>query len=104
VEGTKVDIPQAEIAAFCKKWRIVQFSLFGSVLTDAFRPDSDVDVLVQFEPDHPWSLFDHVRMQDELAHIFGRKVDLVSRKAIEGSAKRRHREILRTAKVVYEAA
>jgi predicted nucleotidyltransferase len=78
--------------------------LVGSVLTDKFRPDSDVDVLVQFEPDHRWSLFDQVAMQRELVEIFGRKVDLVSRKAIEGSAKRRHREILGSAKVIYEAA
>ena len=51
-----IDIPKETIAAFCQKWKIVEFSLFGSVLRDDFRPDSDVDVLVSFAPDAEWSL------------------------------------------------
>jgi predicted nucleotidyltransferase len=59
--------------------------LFGSVLRDDFRPDSDVDVLVTFAPEAEWSLFDHVTMEEELSSILGHKVDLVSRRAIERS-------------------
>jgi len=74
-----------KVAAFCGKWRITEIALFGSVLREDFRPDSDVDVLVKFAPDAEWSLFDHVAMQDELSGILGRKVDLVSRSAVERS-------------------
>jgi predicted nucleotidyltransferase len=85
MSSPRIDIPHDKIAAFCRKWRILRFALFGSVLTDDFRPDSDIDVLVKFEPDHPWSLFDHVRMQDELSEILGRRVDLVSQAGLERS-------------------
>jgi predicted nucleotidyltransferase len=78
-----LEIPTDRIAAFCRKWRITEFSLFGSVLRDDFRPDSDVDVLVAFEPDARWSLFDLVRMEGDLERIVQRKVDLVDRKAVE---------------------
>jgi predicted nucleotidyltransferase len=101
----RIDIPRDRIAAFCRKWRVRRFALFGSVLTDSFRPDSDIDVLVKFEPDHPWSLLDHVRMQEELAGIFGRPVDLVSQAGLERSENHlRKREILETAHPIYEAA
>lgn len=71
------------IAAFCQKWQIVEFAFFGSILRDDFGPESDIDVLVTFQPDHPWSLFDHIHMENELEAIFGRSVDMVSRAAIE---------------------
>lgn len=73
------------IAAFCRKWQIVELAMFGSALRDDFRPDSDVDFLVTFSADSEWSLFDRVTMSDELADIIGRRVDLVSRKALERS-------------------
>jgi predicted nucleotidyltransferase len=78
-------IDQEQLAAFCRRWRITELSLFGSVLRDDFRPDSDVDVLVTFAPDAPWTLFDLVRVEDELAAMLGRKVDLVERPAVEKS-------------------
>ncbi|NOS99378.1 MAG: nucleotidyltransferase family protein [Phycisphaerales bacterium] len=87
------------VAQFCRKWRIVEFALFGSVLRDDFRPDSDVDVLVGFNPDAPWSLWDHMDMQDELATMFGRPVDLVSKRALKNPF-RRH-EILTARQVIY---
>ena len=84
---------------------IERFALFGSVLADAFKPDSDIDVLVEFEADHPWSLFDHVRMQGVLSEILGRSVDLVSQAGLERSKNYiRKREILHTAHEIYEAA
>jgi predicted nucleotidyltransferase len=80
-----IPIPQAQIVAFCQKWKITEFSLFGSVMRDDFGPESDVDVLVGFEPDVSWGLLGLVRMERELASLFGRKVDLVIRKSIERS-------------------
>ena len=62
----KVPISRKKIANFCRRWNVVEFSLFGSVLREDFRPDSDVDVLVRFAPDARVSLFDLVEMQDEL--------------------------------------
>ena len=80
-----LDISKEQIAVFCRRWKIEEFSLFGSVLRDDFRPDSDVDVLVSFSPDADWSLLDHMAMEEELKVIFSRKVALVSRKALERS-------------------
>lgn len=98
----KIDIPKEKIAAFCRKWNIVELSLFGSVLRDDFRPDSDVDVLVTFSRDANWSLLDHIGMEDELSAIFGRKVDLINRRAIERSENYiRRKAILETAQPYY---
>ena len=84
----QIPIDRERIAAFCAKWKIREFSLFGSVLTDEFRPDSDVDVLVTFQPDAPWSLYEWVDMIDELVEIFGRKVDLVEEGALRNPFRR----------------
>lgn len=80
-----VPIDRDRLARFCRRWKVAEFALFGSVLRDDFRPDSDVDVLVAFAPDANWSLFDLVRMEDELSELLGRRVDLVERKAVEQS-------------------
>src|SRR5215210_3359419 len=84
-ERHNIELPSEQIADFCRRWKIVEFALFGSVLRDDFRPDSDVDVLVSFASDARWTLFDLVRMQDELKDIFGREVDLVERSSVERS-------------------
>ena len=65
---------------------IASSRVFGSALRDDFRPDSDLDLLVRFAPDADWSLMDHVAMEEELSGIVGRKVDLVSQRAIERSS------------------
>jgi uncharacterized protein len=102
----KLSLPQEKIAAFCRKWNVSEFALFGSVLREDFRPDSDVDVLVSFPSyDATPSLFDHVDMQDELVEIFGRPVDLLTRGGVEdGRNPIRKRAILNTARVVYAAS
>lgn len=101
----KIHLPADKIAAFCKKWKITELPLFGSVLRQDFGPESDVDVLVTFAADAQWSLLDHVEMQDELAATLGRKVDLVSRRGIERSRNPfRRKAILESAEVVYAAA
>lgn len=97
-----IDLPKDKIAEFCKKWKIREFSIFGSVLREDFRSDSDVDVLVDFKPDSGHTLFDLVAMIDELKNIFGRDVDLLTRKAVERSRNYiRRKEILSSAEVVY---
>ncbi len=71
----QIDVPRERIADFCRRWHIRNLAFFGSVLTDEFCPDSDVDVLVEFEPGHVPGL-DYVDAQEELSGILGRKVDL----------------------------
>jgi uncharacterized protein len=71
-----VEVPQAEIELFCKRNHVRKLSLFGSILTERFRPDSDVDVLVEFETDAAVTYLDLARMEQELSTMLGRKVDL----------------------------
>lgn len=97
----KINIPQDQIEAFCRRWKIKEFALFGSVLREDFHPDSDIDVLVSFAPDGGITFDNRVEMLDELAEIFGRPVDLVAKDAIRNPF-RRH-EILTTKEVVYAA-
>ena len=100
----KIAVPPQKIADICHRWKVTEFSLFGSVLRDDFRPDSDVDVLVTFAPNSRVSLFSLVQMEDELKNLFGRDVDLVERAAIEKSENYiRRKSILSNAQVVYVA-
>jgi predicted nucleotidyltransferase len=98
----KLSLPYEQIAEFCRKWNVSEFALFGSVLRDDFRPDSDVDVLLTWAPESRISLFDYGPMKDELEAMFGRKVDLVSKEGIQQSRNWiRKKEILGSARVVY---
>jgi predicted nucleotidyltransferase len=97
-----INLPGSQIADFCQRWHIRELALFGSVLRDDFRPDSDLDILVTFAPEANWSLLDHLRMERELATLLNRKIDLFSRQAVERSHNwMRRLEILNTAEVVY---
>jgi len=97
-----IDIPKSQIADFCRRWQISEFALFGSVLRDDFDAHSDLDVLVRFALGADWSLLDHLRMEQELADLLGREVDLLNKRAVEQSHNWiRRREILKTAEVVY---
>ncbi|MBI3915232.1 MAG: nucleotidyltransferase domain-containing protein [Chloroflexi bacterium] len=90
------------IDQFCQRWDIRELAFFGSALRDDFRSDSDFDILVTFAGDARWGLFDHVRMEQELEKIFGRSVDLITRRGLENSSNwLRREEILNTALVVY---
>ncbi len=80
-----ISLDRARIALFCRKWKIEQMWLFGSVLTKEFAPDSDVDFLVRFAPSARWSLFDIIEAKEELKTLVGRSVDLVERSAVEKS-------------------
>jgi predicted nucleotidyltransferase len=100
---TYIPINYEQIVAFCQKWQITEFALFGSVLTDDFRLDqSDVDVLISFDQKAHWTLLDWVDMEEEIKLIFQRDVDLVSRRGIERSQNMRRRQtILNSAQVIY---
>lgn len=93
-------IPEDQIAAFCRKHRIRKLAVFGSVLRDDFRDDSDIDVLVEFEPDARigWGI---VSIQAELSDLLGRTVDLGT---FNGLSKYIRRKVLNSAQVVYERA
>jgi len=97
-----INFPREQIENFCLKWQVAELALFGSVLREDFRPDSDIDILIAFSVEADWSLFDHIQMQQELTTIWQRKIDLISKRAIERSQNpiRRH-EILSTAQVIY---
>ena len=102
--SARIPIDHEKIAEYCRRWKIKEFALFGSVLRDDFRLDSDVDVLVTFAEDARWTLFNMVDMQDELQVIFGRKVDLVSRRGVESSQNYiRRKAILSSAEVIHVA-
>jgi uncharacterized protein len=101
------DLDRELIAAFCRKWQIRELSLFGSVLTNRFREDSDIDFLVTFEEPAPdwgpwgsrWS-----EMKEELESIVGRKVDLVEKRLVEASENYiRRRHILEHQQPIYVA-
>jgi predicted nucleotidyltransferase len=100
----RVSIPRKKLADFCRRWKVSELAFFGSVLRDDFRPNSDIDLLISFSPQAKNTLFDLVRMQNELKDIFGREVDLVERRAIEKSENYiRRKSILSNTKVIYEA-
>ena len=95
-------LPSREaLADLCERWRIRELSVFGSVARGSSRMDSDVDLLVTFEPDAPWSTLEIVDLREELASLFGRKVDLIEEKAIRNPY--RKASILRDKSVLYTA-
>jgi predicted nucleotidyltransferase len=97
-----VTLPMDQIADFCRRWKIRELAVFGSFLRDDFRPDSDLDFLYTFAADVPWTLFDLVTIEQELATIVGRDVDFVDRTSIERSENGiRRRAILGTAETIY---
>jgi uncharacterized protein len=103
MKKVRIELPFKQIEEFCKKWQIIEFSLFGSVLRDDFDVrESDIDVLYVFSKDAQWGL-EIVNMKIELESIFGRKVDLVSKKAIQKSHNPyRKRCILDSYEVIYD--
>ncbi len=101
MKKSNIDLPKKKIACFCSKWHVRQFALFGSVLQEHFKHDSDVDVMVDFEKGKSITLFDLVSMKDELEQIFEREVDLVTRQGIEQSRNYiRRKSILSSIEVV----
>lgn len=97
-------ISEDELSEFCERWRIRELSVFGSARRGDLTEDSDIDLLVDFEDDAEWSLFDHVEMEEELSTLIGREVDLITRRSIERSRNwLRRDEILSSSESVYVA-
>jgi len=96
-----IKVARADIEAFCRKWQVAEMALFGSVLREDFRPESDIDVLIDFTPDAPWTLYEWIDMRDELAALFGRPVDLTSKRALRNPF--RKKEILSSREIIYAA-
>ena len=94
-----INIPKSKIADYCKQHHIIEFALFGSVLTEDFKPGSDIDVLVTFAPDCHYSFYDLVVIRDDLQGMFGREVDLVEKQGLKNPF-RKH-QILNNMEVVY---
>ena len=94
----RIPLPMEKIASFCRRWNIARLEVFGSVLRDDFRPDSDLDLVGTYAPQARWSLLDRVSMKLELEALVGRQVDLLNHRALE-KAKRP----LRAAAILAEA-
>ncbi len=100
----QIMVPKDQIIAFCQKWKITELALFGSVLREDFRSDSDVDVLVTFSPDSDWGVDHLLDMKEELEALFGRAVDLVEKRLVEESPNYiRRKHILSHMEAVYAA-
>ena len=99
-----IELDSETIRDFCRRWKIKELSVFGSILRDDFRPDSDIDFLAVFEDDAEWDLFDDLHMRDELATILRRKVEIIDRLAVETGGNRFVlKEVLSTAEHIYAA-
>jgi hypothetical protein len=97
---SNLGVSREQIAGFCRRHHILRLSLFGSVLRDDFRPDSDVDVLVEFAPGHTPG-WDIITIEDELSQLLGgRKVDMLNPRYLYHRLRDR---ILASAEVQYEA-
>jgi len=93
-------LPETELAEICRRYQIKDLSLFGSAVRGEMRPDSDIDLLVEFMPDAEVTLFGHFDAEQELSKLVGKKVDLVSKTALRGRVRN---EILAEARSIYAA-
>ena len=99
---TDLALPIDQITKFCQHWQIIELSLFGSILRDDFHTHSDIDILVAFALTAKWGLLDRAQMQEELEAVLSRRVDLISKRAIDRSSNPiRRQEILSTAQTIY---
>ena len=99
--NAQVHLDKDALAAFCRKWRIRELSIFGSALRDDFGPESDLDFLVSFEREANWDLWDLVTMREDLVAIAGRDVDMVVKEALRNPYRRK--EILSNREVIHAA-
>jgi predicted nucleotidyltransferase len=99
----RLGLSMSEIAKFCQQWQIVEMALFGSILGDQFREDSDIDILIKFAPNARQGLLTLAKIKHELETRLRRTVDIALRESIENSENWiRRQEILGTAQVIYE--
>jgi predicted nucleotidyltransferase len=96
----RIEVPTEEVAEFCRRNRIRRLALFGSVIRDDFRPDSDIDVLVEFQPDARVG-FELFRMEEELSELLGgREVEINTPRSL---SKYFRNEVLREAEIQYDS-
>ena len=95
----RLQATEFSIAQFCQRWQVQELALFGSVIRDDFGGDSDIDVLVVFEPDCRCGAIARLEMQHELSQLFGRDVDLTEKRLIRNPVSRA--EILRSHRIIY---
>lgn len=93
--------PADQLAALCHRWKIRELRVFGSVARGEARPDSDIDLMAEYEPDAAWDLFDIVQMREELGGLFGRPVDLVRDRNVTNPYRRA--SIQRDLRLIYAA-
>jgi len=99
----RLGLSAEQIADFCHKWNIIELSLFGSVLSDQFRPDSDIDILINFASNARQGLLTLAKLKHELEDKIGREVDVALKDSVENSENWiRRNDILTTAQVIYE--
>jgi len=97
-------VPADKIADFCRQWKISILAIFGSAARGELRPGSDIDLLLTFQSDADWTMFDHFTMEEQLSRLFGREVDLVSIRALEENQNPIYRrKILDSARQIYAA-
>jgi len=99
--AVRIPVPEDVVADFCRRHHIRRLSLFGSVLRDDFRPDSDIDVLVEFEPGHRIGLFGFGGLAIALSELLGHEVDLSTHKMLSPYFRD---EVLQEAQTIYDAA
>ena len=97
----KMEIEDDIIIKLSRKYRIKEMSFFGSILREDFGEASDIDVLVEFEDDNEYSLFDLFRIREEFEKVLGRKVDLIEKESLRNPYRREN--ILKNSRVVYAA-
>jgi predicted nucleotidyltransferase len=95
----KLSLPKEKIEEFCLRWKIDEFSLFGSALREDFDLDSDIDILVSLSEDADLDLYDWIAMIEELEEIFGREVDLVEKSTLRNPFRRS--AILTNREIIY---
>src|SRR5450759_3174975 len=98
--ATGIDLPETELVEVCRRYQLKDLSLFGTAGRGEMRPDSDIDLLVEFMPDAKVTLFGHFDAEQELSKLVGKKVDLVSKTALRGRVRN---EILAEARSIYAA-
>ena len=99
-----IEVAEEFIARLCARWKIRSLYIFGSARTGRLRPDSDIDLLAEFDENERWSLLDLARAELEFARLLGRQVDLVDRRSLERSANDiRRAGILSSTELLYAA-
>ena len=95
-----VILPEAEVAEICRRYQVKELAVFGSAARGQLRPESDIDLLVEFLPEARTSLLRHAAAERELSAVLGRKVDLVSKRALRTALRE---TVLSEARLIYAA-